>query len=346
MAATPDTLRKRATILRCIRRFFHDHDFLEVETPYLVSSPGMEPYLEAFQTVFTPEIGQKVIPLFLPTSPEFHMKRLLCLGCNRIFQIARAFRNGETGDTHNPEFTILEWYRSHAGYTKIMTDIEHLISITARDLHQTTTISWKGHRIELEPPWERLTVKEAWLRFTGIDLDAIQTPEAFRSAGQAMNIPHLLPEDSWEVIYFKIFLHCIEPYLGIHQPVILYEYPSTMAALARLKPSNPTVALRFEVYIGGLELANAFDELTNPLIQRERFMESQRDKTAMGKEPFPVDEKFLTALENGMPPSAGIAMGVDRLVMILLDQHQITNVLAFPFVDEFLAPSSQNEICR
>ena len=333
MAALPETLEKRARIIQTIRTFFADNSFLEVETPCLVTSPGMEPNLDAFETTFIPEGTAQgpITSLYLPTSPEFHMKQLLCQGFSKIFQITRAFRNGETGHLHQPEFAILEWYRAGESYESIMKDVEKLFLAISRVLSENDYLTFGDSQIDLSIPWIRLTVREAWHLFANIDLEACTTRVTLRKAGQRVGVGNLRPEDPWEILYFKIFLDRIEPFLGLGKPVILYEYPAEMAALARLKPDDPSVALRFEVYAAGMELGNAFDELTDPKMQRQRCETARRIQMESGKKPFPLDEAFLNALETGMPASAGIAMGIDRIVMLFLGYASIYDVVAFPF---------------
>ena len=333
MAALPETLEKRARIIQTIRAFFVGNGFLEVETPSLVVSPGMEPNLDAFETSFIPECSARkpVTSLYLPTSPEFHMKRLLCQGFSNIFQIARAFRNGETGNLHQPEFAILEWYRAGDSYESIMNDVEKLFLAISRVLSENDYLTFGGSKIDLSIPWIRLTVREAWHLFADIDLEKCTTTVTLRKEGQRIGVGNLRPEDSWDILYFKIFLDRIEPFLGLGKPVILYEYPAEMAALARLKPDDPSVALRFEVYAAGMELGNAFDELTDPGLQRQRCETARKIQMENGKKPFPIDEAFLNALETGMPASAGIAMGIDRIVMLFLGYASIHDVVAFPF---------------
>lgn len=336
MTASIETLRQRAAIIQAIREFFIENGFLEVETPTLAPSPGMDPYLNAFETVYHPEFTSPTSTqtLYLPTSPEFHMKRLIGRGCGNIFQICRSFRNGETGSLHQPEFTMIEWYRSGEPYTKIMEDVENLFSYTARKALSITSILRNDKHFNLLPPWERLTVKQAWLNFTGIDLDRCSTAKDLLAEGRRIGVENLKTDDSWDTLYFKIFLGRIEPYLGKAAPLILYEFPADMAALSRLKPSDPSVALRFEVYIDGVEICNAFDELTDPDIQRTRFDEARALQKSLGKKPFPLDEQFIAALEKGLPACSGIALGVDRMIMLLLNKQTIQEVLAFPFTEK------------
>jgi elongation factor P--(R)-beta-lysine ligase len=335
MTASIDTLRQRAAIIQTIRRFFIENGFLEVDTPALVSSPGMEPYLNAFETAFHPEFTARSPSrtLYLPTSPEFHMKRLLSRGSGDIFQICRAFRNGETGQLHQPEFTMLEWYRAGKTYSCIMEDVENLFLYTVQKALATTFICRNDRRIDLTPPWQRMTVNQAWKTYTGIDLETCETAAQLLAEGRRLDVPHLKPDDSRETLYYKIFLDRIEPYLGMQAPLFLHEYPADMAALARLKPDDPSVALRFELYIDGIELCNAFDELIDPAVQKTRCETARALQVSLGKKPFPLDEQFIAALEQGLPPCAGIALGIDRMIMLLLNKRSIQDILAFPFPD-------------
>lgn len=330
-------LLERARILHAIRSFFDDEGFLEVETPLLVRSPGMEPTLEAFKTCFLPLGNAPAIDLYLPTSPEFHMKRLLAEGYSNIYQITRAFRNEEQGPLHNPEFTILEWYRAGVEYERIMSDCEKLFGVAADAITRSgapaRSLSRNDRTISIDAPWERLSVRDAWQRYAGIDILTVTDAKQLRLAGIDKGIPNLRIDDPWDVLYFKIFLSLIEPHLGWERPVILYEYPASMSALARIKPDDSSVALRFEIYIAGIEMGNAFDELTDPDEQLERFRESAREKRAMGREPFPVDEAFIGALRRGMPSASGIAVGIDRLVMLLTGAETIREVMGFGFLE-------------
>ena len=246
---------------------------------------------------------------YLITSPEYSHKKLLAAGFENIFEITRAFRAGEHfGGLHNPEFTMIEWYRTNADYTAIMDDVEKLVQYVAGQISPE-----QARRVE--GPWERLTVAEAFQKYTNVNLDEVRDDTEF----------------------FKIFLTHIEPKLGQERPTILYEYPARMAALARIvaKPRSTSglateyIAERFEVYIAGMELGNAFSELNDAQEQRRRFMEEQKLRKELGKEVIPIDEDFLDAIGN-MPPSAGIALGVDRLVMLLTGAKNIEEVLTFP----------------
>ena len=318
----------RAAVLRAMREFFIGQGFLEVETPSLVQAPGQEPYLQVFQTTFK---GDAEIPLFLITSPEHHMKRLLGGGFDRIFQICRCFRNGERSGVHNPEFTMAEWYRAGAEYSAIMDDTENLVAHVTRTVLGTTEIAYQGMLFDLAPPWARLTVRQAFKEFAGISLEDCRGVDEFRLCARACDCHSVSPGDTWEDIFFKIFLEKVEPALRGKGTIFLTEYPASMAAMAKLKESDPTVAERVEAYIAGLELANGFTELNDPQEQRQRFATDRQKRCQAGFAVHPLDGEFLEMLEQGMPPAAGIALGVDRLVMLLTDAAEIADVISFPF---------------
>ena len=318
-------LRKRARIIAGIRRFFDAKGFVEVETPLMVPQPGMEPHLEAFQTMY--EMRQ----FYLHTSPEYAMKRLLAAGFERIYQVCKVFRHEPVGRMHTPEFTMLEWYRAYADYTDIMVDTEYLIAELATDLYGEPVVQTDQCAVDLMPPWERISVREAMLRYAGITADPyLETAAFIRQAGHAT----VDEDDPPDVAFFKVFLDRVEPHLGVQKPAILYDYPAPMAALAKRKSSAPDLAERFEVYIAGVELCNAFTELNDPDEQRQRLEEEAAQRVREGNPAYPIDERFLAALEYGMPPSGGIALGVDRLVMLLTGASSIGEVIAFPMADE------------
>lgn len=303
-----DSLRRRATFIRAVRRFFHAQDFLETDTPALLPCVAPEAYIEPVQA------GKH----FLQTSPELCMKRLLAAGCDRIFQLCRCFRNRERGSRHLPEFLMLEWYRSGAEYTTLMKDCEDLISSLARHcadfpgvVANGTALVGKNGPISLDSPWERLTVAEAFAQNSDVSLAESLAAGTFE----------------------EILCQDVEPCLGRIRPTLLYEYPSELGALARLKTSDPTVAERFELYINGLEIANGFSELADPGEQRVRFAKERRLIEEQGRNPGPMPELFLKDLEK-MKESAGIALGVDRLLMLFLDVTEIDQ--AVPFVPEEL----------
>jgi elongation factor P--(R)-beta-lysine ligase len=325
-------LAARSRIITAIRRLLVERGFCEVETPALQVSPGMEPHLLAFATELQ-EPGEGTRPFYLHTSPEFAMKKLLAAGERKIFQFAHVFRNGERAATHHPEFTMLEWYRAEAGTDDLMADCEVLLraSLAAAGGAQ---FRWRGAVADPTWPFPRLSVADAFQRYCGIDLLATapdpMAPDLARLAAAARPIgvlPH--PGDSWEDLFFRLFLDRIEPRLGIGTPTILHGYPISMAALARARPDDARVADRFELYVAGLELANAFGELTDPAEQRARFLADQEKKRRLYGLTYPIDEDFLNALVE-MPPAAGIALGLDRLVMLATGATRIEDVLWAP----------------
>lgn len=326
-------LAARGRIAAAVRSTFAAWDFVEVETPALQVSPGLEPHLMAFETVLD-EPGEEKRPRYLRTSPEFTLKKLLAAGVPRLYELARVFRNGERGATHHPEFTMLEWYRAQASYRDLMGDCEALLR-AALAASGSAALRWKGRMSDPTQPWLRISVAEAFRRWCAIDLLATAPdpahPDLERLAAAARPLgiaPHA--GDDWEDLFFRIFLARIEPELGVGSPAILYDYPISMAALARPKPEDPRLAERFELYVCGLELANAFGELTDATVQRRRFEEDQARKRARYGFAYPIDEDFLAALAHGLPESAGIALGFDRLVMLATGAERIDDVLWAP----------------
>lgn len=334
LAARRDKLAVRGRILAELRAFFAAAGYVEVETPALQISPGLEPHLKAFAaTLHDPRDGS-VRPFYLHTSPEFAMKKLLAGGLPRIWQLAHVFRDGERSATHHPEFAMLEWYRAGVSYRELMDECEGLLR-RVQAAADVPAFRWRGRNADANGPWQRLTVAQAFERYAGIDLlatipdPARPNPALLGSAAVAIGIePH--PGDDWETLFFRIFLERIEPHLGIGAPTIVFEYPVSMAALSRQKPEDPRLAERFELYVCGLELANAFGELTDPAEQRARFAADQARKKALYDETYPVDEDFLAALEYGLPECAGIALGFDRLVMLSTGAERLEDVLWAP----------------
>jgi lysyl-tRNA synthetase class 2 len=327
-AAFRARMEKRSRIINAIRAFFNERGFLEVETPLVVAQPGLEPYLEPFDTtVISHERIQ--YPAHLITSPEYAMKKLLAGGLERIYCLGKVFRNGEPfGGSHNPEFTMIEWYRADADYTAIMRDTEELVAAAAG----TERLSFGGREINLATPWCRLTCAQAFAEYADIDLSkGIDDPAWFRTEADRRGYG-ITDADNFDDVFFKIFLRDIEPKLGLDAPVILCEYPASMAALSRLKPGDHRFAERFEAYVAGLELCNAFSELNDALEQRRRLEEERELRRKLGKPVYDIDEQFIEAVGK-MPKSAGIALGVDRLVMLLTDAPSIEDVLFFPARD-------------
>jgi lysyl-tRNA synthetase class 2 len=326
-------LLQRGKILNALRRFFAERGFAEVDTPALQVSPGLEPHLQAFATELNDPLTGHTTTRYLHTSPEFAMKKLLAAGMPRIWQLAHVFRNGERSATHHPEFTMLEWYRVGASYRDLMDECAALVR-TAQEAAGIEALTWRGGTADARCEWQRISVADAFQRCCGVDVLATASdpdrPDAGRLAAEAERIgitPH--PGDDWETLFFRIFLERIEPALGVGTPTILYDYPVSMAALSRRSP-DPHLAERFEVYVCGLELANAFGELTDSAEQRARFTADQARKRALYGYAYPIDEDFLAALETGLPACAGIALGFDRLIMLATGADDIEEVLWAP----------------
>jgi lysyl-tRNA synthetase class 2 len=296
LAGRHKNLRRRSHILRSIRQFFIERGYLEVETPHRIPAPAPESYIDAVPS------GS----WFLHTSPEICMKRMLAAGYEKIFQICRCWREGERGSQHVPEFTLLEWYRSNSDYKMLMEECEALFQTLAIDMGLEQKVIFRGQEIDLVSPWEKISVKEAFRLYTEVSLE-----EALERN-----------------LFDEIMVERIEPKLGIGKPTFIYDYPAERRAMACLKKEDSTVAERFELYIGGLELANAFSELVNAAEQREHFLQENANRHALGKPTYPMPEKFLEELDS-IPPSAGIALGVDRLVMVFLNVNRIDEVVAF-----------------
>jgi lysyl-tRNA synthetase class 2 len=323
--------RARARLSAEVRRAFGALGYEEVETPCLVPAPGMEPHLHPFRADFVPEGGGAARPLWLHTSPEYAMKRLLAGGMERIFQLVRVFRNGEVSRTHNPEFTMLELYRAGTDYAGIMSDLERVVEACARALlGGGTRVRRGGAELDLAAPFERLTMDEAFLRHAGIDLAACGN-DASRLAAAARRAGHDPGPggEPFEDVFFRVMLAAVEPRLGLARPCYLVDWPAPLAALSRVKVGLPRVAERFELYAGGLELANGFSELVDAAEQRRRLVEEQDQRRRIGRTVLPLDERFLEAVGR-MPEAGGVAVGFDRLLMLLVGAESIADVLLFP----------------
>ena len=289
-------LQQRGRILQGIRQFFIGKGYLEVETPHRIPTPAPESHIDAIPSG----------PWFLHTSPELCMKRMMAAGYEKIFQICRCWREKERGSQHLPEFTLLEWYRAGADYLSLMEECEGLIRFVAKAIGLEQKIIFRGREIDLSEPWEKISVKET-----------------FRCYSQTSMAKALAQN-----LFDEIMVQDIEPRLGVKKPTFIYDYPAERGALARLKREDSSIAERFELYINGLELANGFSELVDSEEQRKRFLHENENRQRLGKPIYTLPEKFLDELKE-MPLSAGIALGVDRLVMVFLDADLIDEVVAF-----------------
>jgi lysyl-tRNA synthetase class 2 len=321
LAARLPFLRRRARLTAAVRAFFDARGYLEVETPYAVAAPGEEVHLAAFATERVAPDGERT-QLWLHTSPEFAMKKLLAGAAGPIFQFARVWRNGEGSDLHAPEFTMLEWYRPGAGMDDLIAETLALLRAVLPPV-----VECRGVRTELGSA-ERLTVAEAFARHAGADVLA-SAGDAAALATQAGAT--LRAGETWEDLFFRLLLARIEPRLGRDHPTFLTHWPAEQAALARRDPADPRVAERFELFVCGIELANAFVELTDAAEQRARFIADRARRTALYGDPgWPLDEDFLAALAHGLPQCSGIALGFDRLAMIAAGADRIGQVLWLP----------------
>jgi len=330
-------LQKRAEIFENIREFFKSRGYLEMDTPLLVKNGELEPHLNLFETNVSRENGA-VSPAYLITSPEYSLKKLLAAGFEKIFQLGRCFRNAEPwNESHNLEFTMLEWYRIGANYMDLMDETEELFKnlLPCASNFKDGFLNYQGQKINLKSPWERLSMAEAWAKFVGADLNEFLNYDKMRSLALEKGYT-AASDDSWDDLFFKIFLSEVEPrILKMERPVFLYDYPAQMAALSRLKKDDPRYAERFELYIGGLELGNGYGELLNAEEQKKRFEENLKLRREFGKKSPLIDEDFLTALREKIPECAGNALGADRLVMLLTDSKDISEVIFLTLKDQF-----------
>lgn len=325
-------LLQRGRLKAAIRAHFQAQGFTEVECGALVASPGNETHLHAFETRLLGPDGADQ-RLYLHTSPEFAAKKLLAAGEVRIFDFARVFRNRERGRLHAPEFTMLEWYRTHEDYDAVIADSLALLSLAA-EVVEAQRFSHRQAECDPRAGAERLTVAEAFTHFAGIDLLATLSSSGEGDAGSLRSRARrggidVSDDDDWSDMFSKILTLRVEPRLGLERPCILYEYPVCEAALAKVTARDSRVAERFELYVCGVELANGFGELTDPVQQRTRFEKEMAKKERVYGQRYPLDESFLDALSH-MPPASGVALGFDRLVMLATSAPNIDSVLWTP----------------
>jgi lysyl-tRNA synthetase class 2 len=318
-------LLARAAAFGAVRGYFAQQGFVEVETPARVCSPGQELHLDAI-----PAADGR----FLITSPEYHMKRLLAGGLPRIVQICRCFRAGEEGPFHQPEFTMIEWYRAGGTLADLMRDCEALVEAVARAAGRFPEVEVPAGRaaggkarLSLAAPFARASVRGLLRQHAGIELGGDESESEMRAKAAAAG-SRVAADAAWDDAFYQVFLDRVEPHLGVAAPIFVLDWPRPLAALARSKPDDPLTVERFELYAGGLELANAFGELTDPVEQRRRFEEEADLRRRRGKAVYPIDEQLLAALSH-LPPTCGIALGFDRLLMLVLGASHIREVVAF-----------------
>lgn len=312
-SASLKNLRLRAQIFKAIRDFFASRNVMEVDTPLLCHTSVTDPFIQSIPALFQAHPQESERRHYLQTSPEYAMKRLLAAGSGAIYQITKAFRQGEIGRLHNPEFTMLEWYRPGFDHHDLMDELDELLQLTLNT-----------------PKAERRSYAELFHTFLGLDAHHA-TVTALRACAHNQNLDiagEINDSDTWLNI---LMTHCIEPQLGHDQPCFIYDFPASQAALARIQPGHPPLASRFEVYINGIELANGFHELQDSREQRQRLEHNLYQRQQLGLAPLPMDEFFLAALAHGLPDCAGVALGLDRLIMLAAESEHITDVLSFAF---------------
>ncbi len=326
----------REKVTKAVRAFFDERGFHEVETPIIISHPPAESYLDVFETTLY-DRHRNPKKAYLSTSPEVSLKKLMVAGLGNCYSLTKSFRNMETqSNLHNPEFTILEWYRVGATYKDIMKDCEELIAFMYRYMKADgkMKIIYQGTTIDLTSPWERVSVAEAFRKYAHVDFDDFLDRKKANIIAQKKGY-RVEKRTTWEELFHQIFLNEVEPRLGRSRPTILYDFPASMGALAKKKKSDPRFAERFEFYIAGLELGDCYSELTDWKEQEERFKKEIREIRRLGKTQYEYDKDFIKALKVGLPECAGIAVGVDRLVMLFADVVNINDTLFFPAEEEF-----------
>lgn len=322
----------REKVIRAIHEYFWKKDYKEVEVPLLAATLPAESYVEVFETRLL-DRDRTSYPAYLTTSPEIFLKKLLTAGIGNCFSITKSFRNTETfSSTHNPEFTLLEWYRTEADYKDLMGDTEQLfVEIYKAMLPKIKNLklTYQGKVYDLTPPWERLSMSEAFKRYADMDLESALTLDPMKQ--MAMSKGYTVEIDTtWEELFHQIYLNEIEPHLGKKMPTIIYDFPAPMSALAKKKTDDPRFAERFELYIAGLELGDCYSELTDWKEQEERFIQETKERKNKNLISYPYDQDFIEALKSGMPKCAGLALGIDRVVMLFADVKSIQDTLFFP----------------
>jgi lysyl-tRNA synthetase class 2 len=329
LAVNPDVrhiFKARAAIVRALRDFMDSNGFLEVETPILQPIYG-----GAAARPFVTHHNQLKQDLYLRISFELYLKRLLVGNLERVYEIGRDFRNEGVDRTHNPEFTMLEFYMAYADYQQVMDLTEAMIVHVADQVMGTRKITYQGHQIDLEPPWQRILLSDGLLEMAGIDISQHETSESLAEAMRAKGLQPD-PQSTRGKLIESLLGNFLEP--NLIQPTILYDYPRDISPLTKSKPGDPNTVERFENFIAGMEICNAFTELNDPLDQEARFLEMGRDYAADDEERHPMDEDYLRAMRYGMPPNGGFGMGVDRLVMLFTDTPNIREVILFPHLRE------------
>ena len=325
-AEVKDIFKVRSRIITAVRQFLDRRGFIEVETPVLQPAAG-----GALAAPFITHHNALDRDLYLRIATELHLKRLIVGGFDKVYEIGRIFRNEGIDTEHNPEFTMLESYEAYADYTGVMEMVEQMIPFVAQQVLGTKEIKYGNDIIKLAPPWRRVTLREAIKEYSGIDFVVYPTADGLREKMRSTNIA-VDPQKNWAKLVDELLKTSVRPKLI--QPTFVYDYPVSMSPLAKNKPGEERVVERFQPYIGGMEIGNAYSELNDPILQRERFIEQMQERHGDDAEKWTIDEDFLTALEYGMPPTGGLGIGIDRLVMLLTNQQSIREVILFPQLRE------------
>jgi len=321
-----ETFRVRSQVITAIRQFLDQRGFLEVETPVLQPSAG-----GALALPFTTHHNALNQDFYLRIALELHLKRLIIGGFDRVYEIGRTFRNEGVSTQHNPEFTMLESYEAYADYNDVMKMLEEMVFNTYRQVKGAGEVKFGDSTIDFKPPWRRLSLRDAVKEYSGIDFVKYPTVDGLRGKMQSLNIEFDLNKN-WAKLVDELLKTFVKPQLV--QPTVIFDYPLSMSPLAKTKPGEERVAERFQAFAGGLEIANAYSELNDPIEQRQRFIEQLKERQGEDEERWAIDEDFLLALEYGMPPTAGLGVGIDRLVMLLTNQQSIREVILFPQLKE------------
>jgi len=325
-AEAREIFRVRSQVITAIRDFLNQRGFLEVETPVLQPSAG-----GALARPFTTHHHALDQDFYLRIAHELHLKRLIIGGFDKVYELGRTFRNEGISTKHNPEFTMLESYEAYADYNDVMSMVEKMVSEVSRQVLGSNKVDFGGNTINLEPPWQRLELRQAIIKYSGIDFEEYPDVDSLGAAMLALKMEVDLQKDRGRLID-ELISTFVEP--NIIQPTFLLDYPVEMSPLAKTKPDNNRLVERFEAFAGGMEIANAFTELNDPVEQRQRFLRQQKQRQPEGEEVETIDEDFLLALEYGMPPTGGLGVGIDRLVMLLTGQQSIREVILFPQLRE------------
>lgn len=323
-----ETFKVRSQIITAIRQFLNQRDFLEVETPVLQPSAG-----GALALPFITHHHALDQDFYLRIATELHLKRLIIGGFDKVYELGRIFRNEGIDTKHNPEFTMLESYQAYADYNDVMKMVEEMVAKVARQVLDTTKVKFGDQSIDLTPPWQRLSLRDAVTEYSGIDFAKYPAADELREKMRSMNI-EADTEKNWAKLVDELLSTFVKPRLI--QPTFLIDYPVAMSPLAKTKPDEEGIVERFQAFAGGMELANAYTELNDPIEQRQRFEEQQKERQGEDKEKWAIDQDFLLALEYGMPPTGGLGVGIDRLVMLLTGQQSIREVILFPQLREKL----------